>query len=207
MPKKEWFQENPKVSAYLSPVLNQLLKEWMEKNGIKKTTQALTAILEEFLGVTQSKPFQSNLDTTRIESLEEKVESLSREMENLNQALKRLSSNPKVDQVEQPQIEHPGQLSFLDIDAKGEETKSSSKLEQSRPISETQSEEEPKPQMSTKELAEFLGWTEDKINSQRKRGNPTEGKGYRFLSEKVGKNVVWKTEALVESKLPPETYV
>lgn len=196
MPKQEWFQENPKVSAYLSPSLNRLLKEWMEKNGIKKTTQALTTILEEFLGVTQSKPIQSNLDMTRMESLEEKVESLSREMENLNQALKRINNSPKVDQVEQPQIEHPGQLSFLDIDEKEEETKSSSNLEQSRPISETQSENEPKPQMSTKELAEFLGWTEDKISSQRKRGTPTEGKGYRFLSEKVGKNIVWKAETL-----------
>jgi DNA repair exonuclease SbcCD ATPase subunit len=206
MPKKEWFQENPKVSAYLSPVLNQLLKEWMEKNGIKKTTQALTAILEEFLGVTQSRPIQPNLDMIRIESLEEKVESLSREMERLTQTLKQLSSNPKVDQTEHPQIEHPGQLSFLDIENEREEVKSSLNVKQSRLNPESQADVEPKPSMSTKELAKFLGWTEDKINSQRKRGNPTEAKGYRFTSEKSGNSVVWKSEALAEPKLPPKTY-
>lgn len=204
MPKKEWFQENPKVSAYLSPTLNQLLRGWMEKNGIKKTTQALTAILEEFLGVTQGKPIQSNSDTPRMEALEGKVESLSKEIENLSQALKQLSSNPKVDQVECSQIEHPGQLSFLDMKDKGVELKSSLNIDQSKPKTETQSGVQPKARMSTKELAGFLGWTESEVRDRRTKGSAIEGKGYRFNAESQKKKLFWNHEPMEEPTLHPE---
>jgi hypothetical protein len=51
MPTDEWFKENPKISAYISPNLNQKLSEWMKSRNIKKVSQALTTILEEHLGV------------------------------------------------------------------------------------------------------------------------------------------------------------
>jgi len=192
MPTEEWFKENPKVSVYLSPNLHQLLTEWMEKNGIRKNTQALTTILEEYFGVNQSKLIKFNSDTSRLELLERRVESLNRELKDLTQVFQQFSSSPKVDQ-----IRNSGQLSIPDIENKHEEIEISLKVEKSKPITENQTTAELKPTMSTKELAKFLGWTTDKLESQRKRGTVTEGKGYQFTSEKPGRNVVWKCEAIV----------
>ena len=72
MPTNEWFQENPKISAYISKDLHQRLEDWMEEKGIKKVSQALTQILEEYLGVVQSIPNQSNRVVERMEALEGK---------------------------------------------------------------------------------------------------------------------------------------
>jgi len=202
MPTEEWFKENPKVSVYLSPNLHQLLTAWMEKNGIRKNTQALTTILEEYFGVNQSKPVKSNLDSSRIELLEGKVDSLSRELEDLAQAFQQFSSRPKVDQVE-----NSGQLSIPDIEDKREKIEISPRVEQSKPSTETQETVELKPIMYTKELAVFLEWSEDKLTSRWKRGNAVEEKGYRFIAEKPEKKVIWKHERLTEPTLLPETFV
>jgi hypothetical protein len=202
MPTEEWFKENPKVSVYLSPNLHQLLTAWMEKNGIRKNTQALTTILEEYFGVNQSKPVKSNLDSSRIELLEGKVDSLSRELEDLTQAFQQFSSRPKVDQVE-----NSGQLSIPDIEDKREKIEISPRVEQSKPSTETQETVELKPIMYTKELAVFLEWSEDKLTSRWKRGNAVEEKGYRFIAEKPEKKVIWKHERLTEPTLLPETFV
>lgn len=72
MPTNEWFQKNPKVSAYISTTLNQQLEEWMESRGIGKVSQALTQILEEHLGVVQSVTNQPTINSERIEALEGK---------------------------------------------------------------------------------------------------------------------------------------
>lgn len=72
MPTNEWFQENPKISAYISKDLHQRLEEWMEDKGIKKVSQALSQILEEHLGVVQTVPNQSTVDLARLEVLEGK---------------------------------------------------------------------------------------------------------------------------------------
>lgn len=72
MPTNEWFQNNPKISAYISTNLNQQLEEWMESKGIKKVSQALTQILEEHLGVVQNVINQPTTDLTRLEVLEGK---------------------------------------------------------------------------------------------------------------------------------------
>ena len=60
MPTEEWFKENPKISAYISKDLNQQLESWMGQNNIKKVSQALTQILEDYLGVNQSRPSDQN---------------------------------------------------------------------------------------------------------------------------------------------------
>lgn len=75
MPTNEWFQENPKVSAYISKSLNHQLEEWMKQRSIKKVSQALTTILEEHLGVVQIEPkngllSQEPINYATVEQLE-----------------------------------------------------------------------------------------------------------------------------------------
>lgn len=72
MPTNQWFQENPKVSAYIPKDLHQQLEDWMEDKGIKKVSQALTLILEEYLRVDQSSSKWSTSDLSRLEALEGK---------------------------------------------------------------------------------------------------------------------------------------
>lgn len=72
MPTNEWFQENPKVSAYIPKELHHRLEKWMEQQGVKKVSQALTQILEEYLGVVQNKLNQPTADSSRLEILEGK---------------------------------------------------------------------------------------------------------------------------------------
>lgn len=72
MPTNEWFQENPKVSAYISKQLHQCLERWMKERGIKKVSQALTQILEEYFEIDQSKLNQSTSELKRLEILEGK---------------------------------------------------------------------------------------------------------------------------------------
>lgn len=77
MPTKEWFQENPKISAYISRDLYLILKRWMADRGIRKVSQALTEILEEHLGIdpkaSQSSLLLDDLYTKRLEILEGKL--------------------------------------------------------------------------------------------------------------------------------------
>lgn len=71
MPTDEWFKENPKVSAYISKELYERLEEWMSGQKIKKVSQALTQILEEYLGLVQSSlPVVQNSSTTDVERIE-----------------------------------------------------------------------------------------------------------------------------------------
>lgn len=50
MPTQQWFEENPKVSAYIPKDLHQALESWMKEKHIKKVSQAITKILEIQLG-------------------------------------------------------------------------------------------------------------------------------------------------------------
>jgi predicted DNA-binding transcriptional regulator AlpA len=87
MPTDEWFKENPKVSAYIPQSLNEKLTEWMAGRNIKKVSQALTTILEEYLGVVQTEPIiQPNRDD-RLEALEEKFESLFKIVQELRESI------------------------------------------------------------------------------------------------------------------------
>lgn len=82
MPTEEWFKENPKVSAYISPELNQQLLEWMKQRGIRKVSQGLTVILEEYLGVVQSSSLVQTVDDSRITALEGKLIASFRQSQN-----------------------------------------------------------------------------------------------------------------------------
>lgn len=72
MPTNEWFKQNPKISAYIPVDLHHRLEAWMEANGVKKVSQALTQILGEYLGVSQSKLNLSTIESNRLEALEGK---------------------------------------------------------------------------------------------------------------------------------------
>lgn len=78
MPKKEWFDQNPKVSAYLSPELNRRLKEFMDEREITRISQALSTILEEYFGITSGQPSQSTEE--RLKGLEATVTTIQSEL-------------------------------------------------------------------------------------------------------------------------------
>jgi len=98
MPTDEWFKENPKVSAYIPQSLNEKLTEWMKGRSIKKVSQALTAILEEYLEVVQTEPITQPVREDRLEALEQKIESLSKVVQELREPIQ--TSSPKVIQTE-----------------------------------------------------------------------------------------------------------
>ena len=99
MPTDEWFKENPKVSAYIPQDLNEKLTEWMKGRSIKKVSQALTAILEEYLGVVQTEPITQPVRDDRLEALEQKVESLFQIVQELREPIQ--ASSPRVVQGKQ----------------------------------------------------------------------------------------------------------
>jgi len=102
MPTDEWFKENPKVSAYIPQDLNEKLTEWMKGRSIKKVSQALTAILEEYLGVVQTEPITQPVRDDRLESLEQKVESLFKIVQELREPIQ--VSSQRVVQTELPLV-------------------------------------------------------------------------------------------------------
>ena len=93
MPTDEWFKENPKVSAYIPKELNEKLLDWMKGRSIKKVSQALTAILEEYLGVVQIEPTAQPVRDDRLEALEQKFESLFQTVQELREPIQASSSS------------------------------------------------------------------------------------------------------------------
>ena len=119
MPSEEWFRENPKVSAYISRELHQKLEAWMEDNGVKKVSQALTEILEAFL-----EPSKADDQQDALMALEKKFEDRFAALENgvatINLAIAQMQGSPKVvqpddkrqlslDDIERPKVEQPKQ--------------------------------------------------------------------------------------------------
>lgn len=98
MPTDEWFKENPKISAYISPNLNEKLSEWMKNRGIKKVSQALTTILESYLGVNQDSPNIESSENDWSRMVDQKLESLSEEMKSLTERFEK--NNQRVVQTE-----------------------------------------------------------------------------------------------------------
>lgn len=98
MPTDEWFKENPKISAYISPNLNQKLSEWMKNRGVKKVSQALTTILESYLEVNQDSPNIESSENDRLRIVEQKLESLSQEVRSLTERNEK--NNQRVVQTE-----------------------------------------------------------------------------------------------------------
>ena len=105
MPTDEWFKENPKVSAYIPHDLNEKLTEWMKGRNIKKVSQALTAILEEYLGVVQTKLITQPVRDDRLEAIEQEIKSLRQIVQELREMVQEpreqaQTSNPEVVQTE-----------------------------------------------------------------------------------------------------------
>ena len=109
MPTDEWFKENPKVSAYIPHDLNEKLSDWMKGRNIKKVSQALTAILEEYLGVVQTEPITQPVRDDRLEALEQKFE---KKFESLSQIVEQ-----KFESLSQTihEIKGPAQASSLEV--------------------------------------------------------------------------------------------
>ena len=235
MPTDEWFKENPKVSAYISQDLNEKLLEWMKGRSIKKVSQALTAILEEYLGVVQTEPITQPVGDDRLEALEQKLESLSQTVQELRkpiqassrrvvqtepteeilslaEAISIIDTKQPIEVIEEIQDDEPDEVlyEFLEPETqaanpdtqkeaiettKSEQVEESSlKVEESSPNTQSQTNSELKAVMSTKELASFLSWSEDKLNNRKRRRQTIEGNGISFIWEKEGGKIVWKPE-------------
>lgn len=240
MPTDEWFKENPKVSAYIPQNLNEKLTEWMKGRSIKKVSQALTAILEEYLGVVQTEPITQPVRDDRLESLEQKVESLFQIVQELRkpiqassqrvvqtelplvvqipveeplsvlEAIALLDVNQPIEVIEEIQDDEPDEIlyEFLEpetqtpsVNPKEEAIKESK--EESSPIvensslkAETTNPESFQPVMTSKEAANLLNWTEDKVRSRHKRNQTFEEKGYKFVPSREKDKPIWKVEEL-----------
>ena len=109
MPTDEWFKENPKVSAYIPHDLYEKLSDWMKGRNIKKVSQALTAILEEYLGVVQNEPITQPVRDDRLEALEQKFE---KKFESLSQIVEQKFES--LSQIIQ-EIKGPAQASSLEV--------------------------------------------------------------------------------------------
>ena len=119
MPTDEWFKENPKVSAYIPHNLNEKLTEWMKGRNIKKVSQALTTILEEYLGVVQTESSTQPLRDDRLEALEQKFESLSQIVQSLSQIVQEprepaQASSSRVVQFELLSVEQTEEIALID---------------------------------------------------------------------------------------------
>jgi hypothetical protein len=121
MPTEEWFKDNPKVSAYISSDLFQRLEEWKAERGIKKISQALTRILEEYLGVVQLESIQPSVDGDRLGNLEAKLADLTQRFEAMEGAIAvgpPVESELPVDQSSNSQLsilEEPQEVEVVQI--------------------------------------------------------------------------------------------
>lgn len=193
MPTDEWFKENPKVSAYIPKELNDKLLEWMKGKNIKKVSQALTAILEEHLGVVQVEPKKPTTNDSGMIALEEKMNELSQEVRELREAITDIQNESSL------KVDQSGQLSLLENN-KADEKASSLKVEESSPILETIEAielEVDKLIMTNKEVAALLSdKTDNAVRGLYNRGVVIEEKGYRFTPVKEQDKPRWKVEIL-----------
>lgn len=112
MPTDEWFKENPKVSAYIPHDLNEKLTEWMKGRNIKKVSQALTAILEEYLGVVQTKLITQPVRDDRLEAIEQEIKSLRQIVQELKEPAQ--ASSLKVVQTELFPVDLTEEIALID---------------------------------------------------------------------------------------------
>jgi hypothetical protein len=65
--------------------------EWMNSQGIKKVSQALTTILEGYLGVGQNRPIVEGSENDRLRIVEQNLESLFQEVRSLTERIEKNS--------------------------------------------------------------------------------------------------------------------
>ncbi len=104
MPSPQWFEDNPKVSAYIPKELHDVLETWMREKQIKKVSQALTKILEIHLGLTDELPAIAPGTYATVEQLDE-----------LREELRALAESVESLPREQPKVSKPvvGQLELI----------------------------------------------------------------------------------------------
>lgn len=166
MPSEEWFRENPKVSAYITRELHQKLETWMEENGVKKVSQALTEILEAFL-----EPSKANDQVAALErKFEDRFAALENRIATIDLAMAEIKSSPKVVQVSDKR-----QLSLSDVES------SSSTLVQS----------ETKSRMTHNEVSAFTGLSYDQVQSRHKREKILKERGKVFTPTREDNKPMW----------------
>lgn len=100
MPTPEWFQQNPRIAAYLSPELHQRFTEWMSERSIPSTSQAIATILKEYFGVVEIDS-QSQIKEIVSSVAEEKLQPLSDLISQLENRVAELEGrSPKVKRVQ-----------------------------------------------------------------------------------------------------------
>lgn len=166
MPSEEWFRENPKVSAYITRELHQKLESWMEENGVKKVSQALTEILEAFL-----EPSKANDQVAALEQkFEDRFAALENRIATIDLAIAEIKSSPKV-----VQISDKRQLSLSDVENSGS----------------TVVQTEAKDKMTHNEVSAFTGLTYDQVQSRHKRGKILKEVGKVFTPTREDDKPVW----------------
>ena len=134
----------PKVQGYVPPVVYDKLLEYRETYALKSISQAVTKVLMEFFGVTDSPVNQiSESLPTRMNSLEGKVTDLGRQLEELNQVVVRFTINSPIHSLPDTSKSKTSELKSelkLDSSLKPQEGKTDAREVQSEPSSETVSE-------------------------------------------------------------------
>lgn len=190
MPSKEWFEENPKVSAYISKELHQSLETWMKDKGIKKVSQALTEILEQFLHNPQTD--QALNYAERIETLERRFAELEGRVTTVNLAIAEIQSSPTViqssdklqlslDDIAKPPIEQPEQPASA---IKTHKEDSSLNIDQDKL----------KPKMTNREVSDLTGLTYNQVEGRHKRGTLIEESGKVFTPIRESGKPMWDVQ-------------
>jgi hypothetical protein len=131
----------PKVQGYVPPVVYDKLLEYRETYALKSISQAVTKVLMEFFGVTDSPVNQiSDSLPTRMNSLEGKVTDLGRQLEELNQVVTQFTSNSPIHSLPDTSKSKTSELNSelkLDLPLEHQEGKTDAREEASESSSET----------------------------------------------------------------------
>lgn len=175
MPTDEWFKENPKVAAYIPKELNDKLLEWMQNKNIKKVSQALTAILEEQLGVVQVEPKnQPYLSRDRMEEVESKITALSQKFEEMESTIARMQAQEQVS----PPVDQSSNSQLSLLEAPPEEVQKTEDLEEKEVVQVKLNSPEI---WTTKQLQE-VGVSRNSLTRwKNSTAFPKDSKGFRIL--------------------------
>lgn len=173
MPTKEWFRENPKVSAYISQDLYSKLEEYMRREGIKKVSQGVTAILEKTLSPTNQPETKENQAEKKLKQEVDQLKSKVNQIELLiskalrndisAQAIVRQEERSKYNQLTIDQAE-------IEKQAATEKQESTNKQDQDPEVDLIKPKVIQKPRnLTTKEVEKLTGISRKKLESRKKK--------------------------------------
>lgn len=170
MPTKQWFEENPKVTAYISKELHQKLETFMAEEGYKKVSQAITAILEERLsGKKQSRDNDLRQEVAQLRAKVDQHETFMFKIiqGGLKEALP----------VEESQVLSGNRYNQLTLEEAQPEGRP--KVEQSKPAPKVIQGKPKRQELTTKEVEGLIGISRKKLEYKKKTGNlPYTDNGY-----------------------------